>query len=218
MLEAAALRGAWLMLNGQPEVDEVAAPAAAVLVVNDREGQRVAIRSMLTSLDVVIVEADSGRAALRAALNQRFAVVLMHVRMPDMDGYETADLIRRRPESSKTPIIFVTAYASEDIETTAAYAIGAVDFLFTPVVADVLRAKVAVFVDLFIQSQKLRRSVESITTLNVALRDSQVRTQAVLDNVADGIITAGEGGVIESFNPSAQTLFGYSEQEAIGMP
>jgi diguanylate cyclase (GGDEF)-like protein/PAS domain S-box-containing protein len=193
-------------------------PTPAVLVVNDRAGQRVAIGSMLESLDVAVVEADSGRAALRAVYAQTFAVILMDVRMPDMDGYETADLIRQRPRSSATPIIFVTAHASAEIETVSAYTKGAVDFLFTPLVPAVLRAKVSVFVDLFVQSRRLQHSLDSITTLNLALRDSQARTQAVLDNVADGIVTAGEGGLIESFNPSAQTLFGYTEQEAIGKP
>jgi diguanylate cyclase (GGDEF)-like protein/PAS domain S-box-containing protein len=205
------------MLDRPVDAETMALPPA-VLVVNDRASQRVAIRSMLDPLDVTVVEADSGRAGLRAVFAQTFAVILMDVRMPDMDGYETADLIRQRPRSSRTPIIFVTAHAGEELETVSAYTRGAVDFLFTPLVPDVLRAKVSVFVDLFVQSRRLQGSLDSITTLNVALRDSQARTQAVLDNVADGIVTASERGLIESFNPSAQTLFGYTEQEAIGKP
>ena len=78
--------------------------------------------------------------------------------------------------------------------TATAYASGAVDFIFTPVIPDVLRAKVSTFVDLFVQSQELQRSLESITALNAALRDSEVRAQAVLQNVADGIVTADERG------------------------
>jgi CheY-like chemotaxis protein len=121
----------------------------AVLVVNDRVNQRVAMRSMLVALSVEVVEADSGWAALRAVLGQDFAVILMDVRMPGIDGYETADLIRQRDQSSRTPIIFVTAFGREDHpQTVAAYTSGAVDFLFTPVVPDVLRAKASVFVDL----------------------------------------------------------------------
>ena len=84
--------------------------------------------------------------------------------------------------------------------------------------AEVLRAKVSAFVDLFVQAQELQRSVESITTLNAALRDSEASTQAVLDKVADGIVIADETGAIESFNRSAQTLFGHSESEVIGRP
>jgi diguanylate cyclase (GGDEF)-like protein/PAS domain S-box-containing protein len=204
------------MPGGPPEVAAVA--PAAVLVVNDREDQRVAIRSMLESWSMAVVEADSGRTALRAVFDQMFAVILMDVRMPHMDGYETADLIRQLPRSSRTPIIFITAHESADIETASAYASGAVDFLFTPLVPEVLRAKVSVFVDLFEQSEKLRHSLDSITALNAALYDSKARSQAVLDNVADGIVTVSEGGLIESFNPAAQALFGYSEQHAIGRP
>jgi diguanylate cyclase (GGDEF)-like protein/PAS domain S-box-containing protein len=191
----------------------------AVLVVNDRVNQRMAMRSMLVALSVEVVEADSGRAALRAVLEQDFAVILMDVRMPGIDGYETADLIRQRDQSSRTPIIFVTAFGRDDHpETVAAYTSGAVDFLFTPVVPDVLRAKVSVFVDLFVKSQELKRSLDSITALNGALRDSQASTQAVLDNVTDGIVTAGQSGLIESLNPAARALFGYSEAEVIGQP
>jgi diguanylate cyclase (GGDEF)-like protein/PAS domain S-box-containing protein len=188
----------------------------AILLVNDRQAQRMAIRAMLAPLRLTVVEADSGRAALRAVLRQTFALILMDVRMPTMDGYETANLIRQRRQTSQTPIIFVTAFAREDTETLTAYASGAVDFIFTPVVPDVLRAKVSVFVAMFVQSQDLHRSLASITTLNAALRDSQTSTQAVLDNVADGIVIATETGVIESCNRSAQALFGYREEEVIG--
>ncbi len=96
------------MVDQAVEVVDTARPR--VLVVNDRAGQRVAIRSTLASLDVDVVEVESGRAALRAVFAQRFAVILMDVQMPSMDGYETADLIRQRPSSSGTPIIFITAH------------------------------------------------------------------------------------------------------------
>jgi diguanylate cyclase (GGDEF)-like protein/PAS domain S-box-containing protein len=200
------------------EAWDTARPPPAILLVNDREPQRLATRAMLAPLGVVVVEADSGRAALRAVLHQTFALILMDVRMPGMDGYETASLIRERRESSKTPIIFVTAFGRDDTETLTAYASGAVDFVFTPVLPEVLRAKVSVFVDLFVQSQELRLSVDSITALNAALRDSEADAQAVLDNVADGILVAGETGVIESFNRSAEALFGYRADEVIGLP
>ena len=147
-----------------------------------------------------------------------FAVILMDVRMPTLDGYETAKLIRQRPQSELTPIIFITAFGGDEAETATAYASGAVDFIFTPILPDVLRAKVSAFVGLFVQSEELQRSLESITDLNAALRASEVRARAVLQNVADGIVTAGEGGLIDSFNRSAQALFGYREDEVIGQP
>ena len=195
-----------------------APPPAAVLVVDDNAGKRLAVRAMLAPLGHAVVEVDSGRAALLATEQQSFAVILMDVSMPILDGYETAKLIRQRIESASTPIIFLTAYGRDETETATAYASGAVDFIFTPVLADVLRAKVSAFIHLFVQSRELQRSLESITALNGALRESEVRTRAVLQNVADGIVTADEAGLIESFNRSAQRLFGYKEHEVIGQP
>jgi CheY-like chemotaxis protein len=172
-----------------------AAPPAAILLVDD-EGKRFAIRAILAPLGYAIVEADSGREALRAVLRQDFALILMDVRMPTLDGYETARLIRQRSQTRLTPIIFVTAFVEEyPIATETAYASGAVDFIFTPVHPDVLRIKVSTYVDLFVQSRELQ-------ILNAALRDSEARAQAVLANVADAIVTADERSLIESFNRS----------------
>lgn len=190
-----------------------------VLVVNDSETQRLVIRAMLAPLGLIIVEAGSGRAALRATMRQTFALIVMDVRMPTMDGFATANLMRQRPEARQTPIIFLTAFGHEDERASlAGYASGAVDFIHMPVVGDVLRAKVSAFLDLFLLSAELQRSIDSITTANTALRDSAATTQAVIDTVADGILTIGEDGLIESSNPSARQLFGYSEEEMIGQP
>ena len=193
-------------------------PGAAILVVDDNASKRLAIRAMIAPLGHDLVEADSGREALRAVMQQNFAVILMDVRMPTMDGYETAKLIRQRSQSEHTPIIFFTAYGQDETETLTAYASGAVDFIFTPVRPDVLRAKITAFVKLYLQAQELQVSLASITSLNAALRESEVRARAVVQNVAEGIVTAGEGGRIESFNRSARRLFGYSEEEVIGKP
>jgi PAS domain S-box-containing protein len=193
-------------------------PAAAVLVVDDDPAARLAFRAMLAPLGHVIVEAASGRAAVDEAVQQTFAVIILDVRMPTLDGYETAKLIRQRSQARLTPIIFVTAFGRDETETATAYASGAVDFIFRPILADVLRAKVSAFVELFLQSQELQRSLESITALNVALRDSEVRARALLQNVADGIVTVGEDGLIESLNRSAQRLFDYRESEVVGEP
>ena len=159
---------------------------------------------MLAPLGYRIVGADSESAALRAVEHERFSVIVMDVRGPGVDGYEVAKLIRQQTGSELTPIIFLTAFGSDELETATAYASGAVDFVFTPVLAGVLRAKVSTFVTLVGRTQELEESV--------------VRAQAVLDNVVDGIVTATEAGVIESLNQSALHMLGYREEELIGEP
>jgi diguanylate cyclase (GGDEF)-like protein/PAS domain S-box-containing protein len=200
------------------EAPSADAPVGAVLIVDDNAAKRLALRAMLAPLGHVVIEADSGHAALRAVLRKDFAVILMDVRMPILDGYETAKLIRERGRSELTPFIFVTAFGGEKSETMDAYKSGAVDFIFTPVLAEILQAKVSAFLNLYMQAHALRRSLDSITALHTELRESEVRAHAVLHNVADGIVTAGEAGLIESFNRSAQRLFGYSEEDVLGQP
>jgi putative two-component system response regulator len=205
----------------QAPVEARAAPlsgAVSILVVDDDPAQRLVFRAMLGPLHHDVVEAESGRAALDAVLRQTFAVILMDVRMPILNGYETAKLIREQTRPAVTPVIFVTAFGLDETEKVNAYASGAVDFIFTPILAEVLRAKVSAFVELFVQSRELQVSLESITALNVALRDSEVRARALVQNVTDGIVTADDRGRIESFNRSGLALFGYGEEEMIGQP
>jgi diguanylate cyclase (GGDEF)-like protein/PAS domain S-box-containing protein len=202
--------------RGPVEMPAADASSASVLIVDDDAAKRLALREMLAPLGHVLVEVDSGRSALRAVLLQDFAVILMDVRMPILDGYETAKLIRGRARSSLTPVIFVTAFGNDSSEATEAYRGGAVDFIFTPVLTEVLQAKVSAFLNLHMQAQTVRRSLDRITALHAALLESEVRAHAVLHNVADGIVTASEDGLIESFNPSAQRLFDYSEEDVIG--
>jgi diguanylate cyclase (GGDEF)-like protein/PAS domain S-box-containing protein len=193
-------------------------PLPAILVVDDNPVKRVALRAMLAPLGYPVIEVESGRAALKALAQHTFAIILMDVRMPTLSGFETAKLCREQARGARTPIIFITAVGGDDGEAASAYASGAVDFIFTPVLPDVLRAKVTAFVDLFLQSQELQRSLESITALNAALRDSDLRTQAVLDNVSDAIFILDEGGLIESVNRSVGHLFGYHAGEPVGHP
>ncbi|MGI8425832.1 MAG: response regulator [Actinomycetota bacterium] len=134
-----------------------------VLVVDDSASKRLALRAILAPLGYCIVEADSGIAALRCLMAQDFAVILLDVRMPNMDGFETAAQIRQRRQSEVTPIIFVTAYGSRDIaDIDRYYAGGAVDFIFAPVPADELRAKVSVFAKLFIRAEELATTAREV--------------------------------------------------------
>ena len=128
-----------------------------ILVVDDDATKRFALKAIVAPLGQNVIEAASGADALRQLLRQDFAVVLLDVRMPVMDGFETAQLIRQRPRSELTPIIFVTALDQAETDMNRGYDLGAVDFVFAPVVPGIMRAKVAVFVELYKAQLELRR-------------------------------------------------------------
>ena len=146
----------------------VQAPSKAkvnILVVDDDATKRFALRTILAPLDENVIEASSGADALRQLLRNEFAVVLLDVRMPIMDGFETAQLVRQRPRSELTPLIFVTALDQAETDMGRGYTLGAVDFVFAPVVPAILRAKVTVFVELYRARQELRRYRTQLETL-----------------------------------------------------
>jgi signal transduction histidine kinase len=147
------------------ESDAKTQSAVSVLIVDDDSTKRFALKAILAPLGENVVEASSGADALRQLLRQEFAVVLLDVRMPVMDGFETAQLIRQRPRSELTPIIFVTALGQAETDMGRGYDLGAVDFVFAPVVPAILRAKVAVFVELYRAQQELRRYRTRLETL-----------------------------------------------------
>jgi len=135
---------------------------ADILVVDDNPKNLVAIETALGELGARVQRAQSGTEALRLLLEHDFALILLDVKMPTMDGFEAARLIRARKRSSHTPIIFITAYDRDDAQILAAYELGAVDFLFKPIVPEVLRAKAAVFVELQSRTAEVARQAELI--------------------------------------------------------
>src|SRR6202140_3155523 len=143
--------------RGMVEAEAKPQVAVSILIVDDDSTKRFALKTILAPLGEEIVEASSGADGLRQLLRQEFAVILLDVRMPVMDGFETAQLIRQRPRSELTPIIFVTALDQAETDMGRGYDLGAVDFVFAPVVPAILRAKVAVFVELYRAQQELRR-------------------------------------------------------------
>ncbi len=120
----------------------------AVLLVNDDPGILFAMRAVLGDIDAAIVTACSGEHALSRLLKQDFVVILLDIKMAGMDGFETARMIRMRPRSSDTPIIFTTSHRSTDLHRALGFQLGASDYLFMPVAPEILRAKVQVFVDM----------------------------------------------------------------------
>ena len=144
-----------------------------ILVVDDVPDKLISMQVVLHDLGENVIAVTSGREALRQLLDRDFAVILLDVNMPDMDGFETAHLIRQRKRSEHTPIIFITAF-SDDTHALQGYSLGAVDYILAPVVPDVLRTKVAVFVDLFRKGQQIQRQADQ----RVALANEQAARAA----------------------------------------
>ena len=151
------------------------AEKAKILLVDDRAENIVALEAILSSLNQVLVPARSGDAALKALLSDEFAVILLDVLMPGMDGFETAAHIKRRPKTRDVPIIFLTARNAEPDYAFRSYSAGAVDYIAKPFDPWVLRAKVSVFVDLYTKSRQLR---DQATLLRELLGDSLAAAQA----------------------------------------
>jgi signal transduction histidine kinase len=153
-----------------------------ILVVDDEPAKLLALRAVLEGLCGEVVCVGSGREALRRLMTDEFALILLDVNMPDVDGFETAALVRQRKSCEHIPIIFVTSYHDE-ARALQSYELGAVDYIMTPVVPQVLRAKVQVFVDLFLMQQEVRRQAIS----HVRLAEEQAaRAAAERSNHAKG--------------------------------
>jgi len=142
-----------------------AAPQAKILLVDDEPKSLFALQELLSGLGQNLMIAQSGEEALRLALKNDFAVILLDVRMPGIDGFETARLIRGRERSRLTPIIFLTAEADQMNQVFRGYEVGAVDYLQKPVVPEILKSKVAVFVDLHRKSERLKESEDKLRRL-----------------------------------------------------
>jgi signal transduction histidine kinase len=154
--------GSWgfaLLLTAHQEIPM---DKANILLVDDQPGKLLSYQAILGGLNQNLVLAGSGREALQRLLTQEFALILLDVIMPDMDGFETATLIRERPRLQDTPIIFLTSYSTSDIDRLKGYELGAVDYVFAPVIPAILLAKASVFVELYRKRQELARVNESL--------------------------------------------------------
>jgi signal transduction histidine kinase/DNA-binding response OmpR family regulator len=148
---------------------------ANILVVDDRPDKLLALKSMLEDLNQNLITANSGDEALRRLLKEDFAVILLDVNMPGMDGFETAAMVRQRKRSETTPIIFISAVNDAENHVSRGYSLGAVDYILTPVVPEILRAKVAVFVDLFNKTEQIKRQAQEHAEL---IREQAARAEA----------------------------------------
>jgi CheY-like chemotaxis protein len=146
-----------------------------ILLVDDHPENLIALEAILDGLGQNLVKASSGEETLRRLLLQDFAVILLDVQMPGMDGFETASLIRQRERSRNTPIIFLTAFSNNDNFIFKGYALGAVDYLLKPLDPVILSSKVAVFVDLFKKTTEVQRQAAELAAINAELRQSEER-------------------------------------------
>jgi serine phosphatase RsbU (regulator of sigma subunit) len=151
------------------------ATAVRILAVDDQPANLLALEVTLADLDVSLVKAESGYDALRCLLRDDFAVILMDVRMPGMDGFETAELIRQRKRCQNTPIIFLTAQSDAASEGFRGYSLGAVDYLVKPIVPGALRSKVSVFAEIFRKTQQIQCQAEQLRQME---RDEHERQLA----------------------------------------
>ncbi len=159
-----------------------------ILLVDDRPENLMALEAVLSDLGQTLVKAQSGREALKHLLDEEFAVILLDVQMPDMNGFETAALIRQREKSRHTPIVFLTAINKSDIHVTQGYSVGAVDYVFKPIEPEVLRAKVAAFVELSRKTAELKAEIdrrkiaeEKVRRLNATLERRVAERTAALE-------------------------------------
>ena len=162
--------------------DEGATPAArderaSILIVDDLPEKLLVFQTILEDLGQNLVMVRSGSEALAEVLKREFAVILLDVNMPDIDGLETASLIRQYKKSAHTPIIFITAYADE-MQTAKGYSLGAVDYILSPILPEILRSKVKVFVELYQLQQSTRRMAEERVALAQAEAARRVAEEA----------------------------------------
>ncbi|MFP5305491.1 MAG: response regulator, partial [Gammaproteobacteria bacterium] len=170
-----------------------------ILVVDDQPANLVAATTVLAPLPAQVMTASSGDEALALVLRHEFAVILLDVRMPVMDGYETATLIRGHTERNPVPIIFLTAEAPEPHAIAHGYDSGAVDYLLKPLDEDLLRSKVEVFLDLYRHKRTLLRATE-------ALRAANERMARLLQVACDGIVGIDADDRVGFVNPAACRL------------
>jgi PAS domain S-box-containing protein len=185
-----------------------------ILLVDDTPENLVSLEAALSGLGEQLVLANSGKEALRYLLEDDFAAILLDVRMPEMDGFETAELIRSRPRSRQTPILFLTGYRNEE-HLFRGYDLGAVDFLFKPIVPEVLRSKVAVFVELSRGNARLQEQADALRKQAAVLQKAEQKFRSLLEAAPDAMVVCKEDGGIVMVNSQTEILFNCRREKLI---
>ena len=196
-----------------------------ILIVDDRPENLLALEAILEPLGQLLVRAHSGDEALRLLLTHDFAMILLDVQMPGINGFETARLIKARERTKYIPIIFLTAISKDEEYVFEGYSVGAVDYISKPFQPDILRSKVAVFVDLYQKQRQLaaqqlllreseRREMELRHVREIY--ESEARFSEIVGSAMDAIIVFDAGGVISLFNAAAERMFCTRAATAVG--
>jgi PAS domain S-box-containing protein len=198
-----------------------------ILLVDDRSENLLALEAILEPLGHTLIRAASGEAALRALLTHDFAVILLDVQMPGMNGFEVARIVKSRERTRHVPIIFLTAISKEDEYVSTGYSVGAVDYLFKPFQPEILRSKVAALVDLY---RKQKRVAEQEQQLHVAekqdmeirhmreLLQSEARFRDIVATAMDAIVGVDSTANVTLFNSAAELVFRARSVDVVGSP
>jgi PAS domain S-box-containing protein len=198
-----------------------------ILLVDDRAENLLALEAILEPLGQHLVRASSGEDALRCLLEREFAVILLDVQMPGMNGFETAELIKSRERTRFTPIIFLTAINKEEEYVFKGYSVGAVDYMFKPFQPAILQSKVRVFVDLYIQQRRIAEQEQRMRELERQelelqhaneLLQSEARFSEIVASAMDAILIFDADGKIRMVNGAAERMFRIEHGTAMGEP
>ncbi|QGQ98636.1 hybrid sensor histidine kinase/response regulator [Paenibacillus psychroresistens] len=201
-----------------------------ILLVDDHEQNLLALEAVLEEENYNLVRAISGEEALRSILKDEFALIVLDVEMPGMDGFETAKLIKLREKSKSIPIIFITAKNREMEHLFTGYSIGAIDYMVKPFIPQLLKSKIDGFVSMYVINKKLQiqtellhqRSLELEKTNKALMRTTfeLIRTEAqariIGETSIDTMVIFNSEGIILNLNPAAISMFGYHEDELVG--
>ncbi|MBF0454575.1 MAG: PAS domain S-box protein [Magnetococcales bacterium] len=205
-------------------MDTISSPK--ILIVDDRPANLKALRVLMAPIDAEVIEATSGNEALSLTVDHRFALALLDVDMPVMDGFELARMFRSVKETSTIPLIFVTAAFKDQAHRTMGYAAGGVDYIEKPVDAQVLLSKITIFLELYQRNEKILRlnhqleeRIAAQSRVEEALRQSEERYHDLYDHAPDMFASvSAQTALILECNQTLCTKLGYTREELIGRP
>ncbi|HYI01012.1 PAS domain S-box protein [Hyalangium sp.] len=203
--------------NATPDRSAEAAPRqrASILMVDDHPSNLLALEAILEPLGQDLVKASSGEEALKCLLQRDFAVILLDVQMPGLDGFQTAALVKQRERTRTIPIIFLTALSRDAAHIFKGYAHGAVDYLLKPFDPEILRSKVSVFVDLFLKEQQLQRQAALLRQRDreAMERQTELRYRRLLDSLPETMWATRPDGMLYYANQAWRSYTGLASEE-----